>query len=162
MGHLIPVWSYKHGWGKTSTTASLAYQLDSISEAKIMVLDSNFRFNELELMMGVKGFVSLDSLISCIEMSNISANAVNIKKTKIDILCSSKIQSYNSLEQLIQKDQNLFDSFIYVLKKTYDIILWDLNSGFNSEVTKFVLNNSDMIMNSFNRTIVECKCHFWI
>ncbi len=154
MGIIVPIWSYKHGWGQTSIAASLAFQMNKLSKYKIILIDSNFRFNDLADFMNIKNTVNnsvaLDKMISsetASETENVTLNAMSIKNTNIDIFCGSKILSFNTLEQLIQQKPEQFDNFINALKKSYDIILWDLNSGFYSDLTNYILKESEAVLN---------------
>jgi len=168
---IVSFWSPFHGQcGQTFNAVSLATYLATNYNLKILIMHSQQEKNNLEsafferkssldeLLFDESGIDAIDRLAVTRQLNTESFKdyTKNLLKDRLDVLVGTNKKSETSYK-------NMATTMPYILacaKKVYDIVIVDINSGDQFEITKKVTEVSDITVINLNQNIELLKSHF--
>ncbi|WP_160198059.1 AAA family ATPase [Senegalia massiliensis] len=138
MSKVISVLSLRNGVGRSTIAALLSLELTY--DGKVLVIDNNYKFNDLENYLMIEPQYNIDDLKPFFRGDNLDKSTTKSIITNIennlDILCGSKMKVNNTLssDELIK--------LIEIVRDDYDYIVVDNKAGIHHEE---VLNLSNYI-----------------
>lgn len=137
---VITVTSGKGGVGKTNITVNLAIALSKMG-FKVAILDVDFGFANVDVMLGISARYTLLELIR---------GERNIFEVLTDGPNNIQFLSGGSgVEELIQLDKEHIGQFISnisLLDKLYDVILIDTGAGLSRNIMSFILAADEVLL----------------
>jgi len=137
---VITVTSGKGGVGKTNITVNLAIALSKMG-FKVAILDVDFGFANVDVMLGVTAKYTLLELIR---------GERNILEVLTDGPCNIQFLSGGSgVEELIQLDKEHIGEFISsisFLDRLFDVILIDTGAGLSRNIMSFILAADEVLL----------------
>lgn len=151
MGKTIVSWSPIHGQGAiTSNVAAIASYSALTSSKRALITHTQLNYSSLELLFGKQlvtnkgfedaGMAALERLIKSklLKPKVVMDYTETIYADKLDLLGGS------NLEDII--DEKTLKAILNITKDAYDHIWIDAHSGRNSELTRLILNKSDLVI----------------
>lgn len=147
LGRFIAVGSLKHGQGITSLVYSLGYKMSSLLDKSILIIDTNFLFNDMGYLGTTKNENSIDDLISMAKTQEITKEIFMIHTEEIThnlrMINSSQIDSMD----YIKKNAEYVMKIINLARTFFDIVIVDTTAGSQNEVSKLIYSNCDVFIN---------------
>ncbi len=160
---VISCWSPYHGQcGTTLNSALLSSYLAINSKYKILVTNTQYTKSNLETAFlkdnnknyDVFNDIGIDSVYRLAQSNkltkdNISNYSKVLIKDKLDLLVGSK----KSTDKLFNEILSEMDYILECMKESYNLIMFDVNSGLENTMTKTVLDASDVIIVNLTQNI---------
>lgn len=168
---IVSFWSPVHGQcGQTFNAVSLATYIATNYGIKTLIMNSQQEKNNLEtaffeknissdeLLFDESGIDAIDRLAVTRQLSseNFKDYTKNLITDRLDILMGTSKKSETSYK-------NMATTMPYILacaKKVYDLIIIDVNSGDLFDITRKVLEGSDVCVINLNQNLELLKCYF--
>lgn len=166
----ITFWSPVHGQTKTtSNMIAIAIFSTILYEQNNMVMQTNFKLNNLEIpLVGThtkvvgeyfNGDIGLDALARSIKSEPLNKEvihncSISMLNQGLNLLPgTTKLNREHYEDKLIP----VLSSIINSIEKNYDIVFIDTNSGLSDEITKRVIDMSDIIVVNLcqNKMVLE-------
>ena len=155
MGKIISVWSYKHGWGSSSILSLLAKMIADKSKQNILCIDLQQKYGTLSQYMcneDKRDDVNINGLLTIAESGYLNDDLINshIQSTSIPnlkLIVGGRTGQFSYLNKLVEKDRKVLIDLLSKLKDKFDFILIDVPSGVEGMGSKFILEQSDVIVN---------------
>lgn len=170
---IIGFWSgSKKESGQTVSMASIATQMAIEHNYKILIIDATFDDDTLErcfwnvnnkkdsIQKLNKGKMDISSgaegLLSAVASNKATPEIITnytrvVFKNRLDVLCGLKTK----IRQEYIKSIKLYKDLIKTADKYYDLVFLDLEKTLNEEVTKALLNISNIIVYSFTKNLKQ-------
>lgn len=168
---VISCWSPYHGQcGTTLNSALLSSYLAVNSKHKILLTNTQYTKSNLETAFlkdnnnnnyDVFNDIGIDSVYRLAQSNkltkdNISNYSKVLIKDKLDLLVGSK----KSTDKLFNEILSEMDYILECMKESYNLIMFDVNSGLENSMTKAVLDESDVIIVNLNQNVKLLKDFF--
>jgi flagellar biosynthesis protein FlhG len=135
---VITFLSAKGGIGKTILAINLAYLLMR-DGAKVLIIDTNFRFPSVDILLGKSDRVTVDEVL---KDKKLLLHA--IEKNEDDIYFLSISQNFKCNDEI--KELNKIISELKHLKKHFDFIIIDTSLCFNDRYLQLILHSDKNIL----------------
>jgi len=161
---IVSFWGTVHGQASTTSNVIAAASILALEyNLKTMITQTQWSHSTLEssfikanrkdglLTFSDTGIDALERLARSNRLTaeKVSDYTVSVLKERLDLLVGSSKPSISMFEDI----GDVLDIIFSVAKEYYDLCLIDVHSGTQNEVTKKVLNESDLIVVNLNQNI---------
>ncbi|PAD71342.1 hypothetical protein [Paenibacillus campinasensis] len=160
----VAFWGFQHGLGVTSNTAAMSALIGT--EYQIRTLSSQPQWGDTSLERSFQkslkqntelydlsgfGMDAIERAVRAGKLQNetVKNNSIFIERDRLDLLLNSRKASRSQFEAGAEVFKIVYDR----AKAYYDVVLLDLHSGTNSEVTNALIETSDLVVVCINQNI---------